>query len=77
MSAATSEIVQQVLWWAGLFALLASVGYVAVSAFFSWVIDSIWPPTADEISAREAERKAKQATKEFKRRKRVRSFRFF
>lgn len=71
------ELISQVLWWMGLFAFLTAFGYVVVSAFFNWLIDVIWPPTADEISRREAEKAAKQATKQFKARQRLRAVRFW
>lgn len=52
---------------------------VCLIAGFWWaaqrVLDEIFPPTAEEIAQREAERIAKKASKEFKQRQRLRVLR--
>jgi hypothetical protein len=45
--------------------------------FISKLYDFFYPPDREEIARREAERVARQATKEFKRRQRMRAVRFW
>lgn len=53
----------------------------AVIAIFFWwairsvdrILDELYPPSPEEITRREAERIAREATKEFKKRQRMRS----
>lgn len=77
MNEAPIEFLAELLWWTGLILLAFSLLCVAIDWFCTYLIDAIWPPGPQEIAAREAERLAKRATKEFKKRQRMRSVRFF
>lgn len=67
------EAVAYVLWWIGALILASYFFYVAAEWFFGPLADFISPPSQEEISRREAERIAKQATKDYKNRQRLRA----
>ena len=62
--------------YAGIFTFCLLVAVVILAFIFSR-IDWPFEPSPEEIAAKEAERIAKQATKEFKQRQRLRTVRFF
>lgn len=71
-----SPILAQILAYTALVALAAVVIYFAARAFDRW-FDELFPPSPEEVSRIEAQRVARQATKDFRRaqrRKRVRAF---
>lgn len=71
-----NPILAQILAYTSLVVLAAMAIYFAARAFDRW-FDDLFPPSPEEVSRIEAQRVAKQATKEFRwaqRRKRVRAF---
>jgi hypothetical protein len=69
-----SSILAQVLTYAAAAVLLAIVIFFALRAI-DRLLDDLFPPSAEEVSRRQAERIAKQATKEFnQRQRRIRSW---
>lgn len=61
------------LWWFGSIILAGCLLSIITEWFFGKLLDALWPPGPEEIARREAEKIAKQATKEYKRRQRLRS----
>lgn len=77
MNDSTIQFLAELSLWTGIIVLSLAIACSFLNWFFAKLIDAIWPPSPEEIAGREAERLAKRATKEFKKRQRMRSVRFF
>lgn len=71
-----NPVLAQIIAYASLVALAAAAIFYACRAFDQW-FDDMFPPSPEEVSRIDAQRVARQATKDFRRaqrRKRVRAF---
>lgn len=71
-----SEVIATVLTYIAIFLLAVVIGGALICAWFDRC-DWPWEASPEEIARREAERVAKQATKDFKKRQRLRTLRFW